>query len=65
MSTFDDYVEKMKKIIMDNRRITIKGVANDFNITIGSWHAIFFNVLGIILMVAKFVPKLSSKQKQR
>ncbi|XP_032690622.1 uncharacterized protein LOC116853602 [Odontomachus brunneus] len=40
-STTDDNVEKVKKMIMNNRRITIREVADDIGIPFGSCQAIF------------------------
>ena len=47
ISTTDENVEKMKEIVMNGRRITIREVADDVNISIGSCHEIFSNVLGM------------------
>ena len=48
-----------------NRRIIVREVAEDLNITIGSCHSIFTNNLGIRQVAAKFVPKLLNfDQKQ-
>jgi len=57
-STIDDNVEKVKKMIIDNRRIIIREVADDVGISFGSCQAIFSNVLGMKRVAAKFVPKL-------
>lgn len=56
-STIDDNIEKIKKMIIDNRRITIREIA-DVGISFGSCQAIFSNVLGMKRVAAKFVPKL-------
>ncbi|XP_025271347.1 protein GVQW3 [Camponotus floridanus] len=65
-STTDDNVEAVKKIVMENRRITIREVAEDVGILVGSCHAIFLGVLGMQRVAAKFVPKLLNfDQKQR
>ena len=64
-STTDDNVETMKKMIMDNRRITIREVADEVGISFGSCQAIFTDVLGMKRVAAKFVPKLLNfDQKQ-
>ena len=42
-------------MILDNRRITIREVANDVGISFGSCQAIFTNVLGVKLAAAKIV----------
>ena len=53
-------------MVMNDRRITIREVADDVSISIGSCHEIFSNVLGMKRVVAKFVPKLLNfEQKQR
>ena len=43
---------------MENLRITIREVAEDVGISVGSCHVIVSNVLGIKRVVAKLVPKL-------
>ena len=64
-STTDDNVETMKKMIMENRRITIREVADEVGISFGSCQAIFTDVLGMKRVAAKFVPKLLNfDQKQ-
>ncbi|UYV62710.1 hypothetical protein LAZ67_2001663 [Cordylochernes scorpioides] len=52
-------------MILANRRITVREVAEDLNIPIGSCHSIFINDLGMRRVAAKFVPKLlNCDQKQ-
>ena len=46
-STTDENVEKVKEMVMNDRRITIREVADDIGISIGSFHEIFSNVLGM------------------
>ena len=57
-STTDEIFDEMKKIVFVNRRITIKEVAEDLSISIGSFHSIFTNDLGITRVASKLVPKL-------
>ena len=65
-STTDENVEKVKEMVMNDRRITIREVADDVGISIGLCHEIFSNVSGMKRVAAKFVPKLLNfKQKQR
>lgn len=53
-------------MVMKNRRITIREVAEDVGISTGSCHAIFSDVLGMKRVATKFVPKsLNFEQKQR
>ena len=48
----------MKEMVMNERRITIREVADDVGISIGSCHEFFSNVLGMKRVAAKFFPKL-------
>ncbi|XP_046975163.1 protein GVQW3-like [Vanessa cardui] len=65
-STSEENIEAAKKIVLKNRRVTIREVAEDVGISIGSCHTIFSEVLGMKRVAAKFVPKLLNfKQKQR
>ena len=54
----DKNIEAMKKMIVDNRRITIREVADDIGKSFGSYQAIFTDVLGMKRAAAKIVPKL-------
>ena len=61
-TSHDENVEKVKEMVMNDRRITIREVADD----VGSCHEIFSNVLGMKRVAAKFVQKLLNfEQKQR
>ena len=51
-------IEAMKKISLDNRRNTIKEVAEDVGISFGSFQATFMYVLGMYRAAVKIVPKL-------
>ena len=46
-STTDKNIDEVKKIVLTNRRITVREVVEDLNISIGSCHTIFTNNLGI------------------
>ena len=46
-STTDENIEAVKKMILDNRRITIREVADDVGISFGSYQAMFIDVLGV------------------
>ena len=48
----------VKKIILDNLRITIRKIADGFGISFGSHQAIFTDVLGMKRVAVKIVPKL-------
>ena len=65
-STTDENIEAVKKIILNNHRITIREVADDGGIPFGSCQAIFTDVLGMKSAAARIVLKLPNfKQKQR
>ena len=54
----------MKKMILDNQRITIREVADNVGISFGSCQAIFTDILGMKRVEAKIVSKLLNfKQK--
>ncbi|UYV84344.1 hypothetical protein LAZ67_X001901, partial [Cordylochernes scorpioides] len=64
-STTDEKINEVEKMILANRRITVREVAEDLNISIGSCHSIFINDLVMRRVAAKFVTKLlNCDQKQ-
>ena len=54
----DENIEAMKKMILNNRRITTGKVTDDVGISLDLCQAIFTDVLGMKRATAKFVPKL-------
>ena len=65
-STTDENIEAVRKMILDNRRITLRAFADDVGLSFSSCQAIFMDVLGIKRATGKIVPKLLNfKQKQR
>ncbi|UYV61411.1 hypothetical protein LAZ67_1004761 [Cordylochernes scorpioides] len=64
-STTDEKINEVEKMILANRRITVREVAEDLNISIGSCHPIFINDLGMRRVAAKFVPKLLNCDKKQ
>ena len=64
-STTDENIEAVKKLILDNRLITIRVVTDDVGISYGSCQANFTVVLGMECAAAKIFPKLLNfEQKQ-
>ncbi|UYV71883.1 hypothetical protein LAZ67_9000872 [Cordylochernes scorpioides] len=64
-STTDEKINEVEKMILTNRRITVREVSEDLSISIGSCHSNFINDLGMRRVAAKFVPKLlNCDQKQ-
>ena len=57
-SITDENFETVKKMILNNRRVTIREVADDVGILFASCQGIFTDVLGIKHEAAKIVPKL-------
>ena len=57
-STTNENSEAVKKIVMENHRITITEVAGNVVISVGSCHAIFSDILGLKRVAAKLVLKL-------
>ena len=65
-STTNENTKAVKKIVMENRRITIREVAEDVGISVGSCHAVFSDIFCLKHVAAKFVPKLlNCDQKTR
>ena len=65
MSTTDENIEVVKKMILNDLRIIIKEVTDDVGISFGSCQAIFTHVLGMKRLATKIGPKLLNfKQKQ-
>ena len=58
-------IEAMKKMILDNRQISIREVADDVGISFGSCQAIFTDVLGKKLVATKIIPKLLNFEQQQ
>ena len=56
--TTDEHIEAVKKMILNNRRITIREVADDVGILFGLCKAIFTDVLGMKRSAAKIPSKL-------
>ena len=61
-STTDEKIEAVKKIILNNRRITIREVADNVGIPFGSCQAIFTDVLGMKRTATEIVPKLHRRR---
>jgi histone-lysine N-methyltransferase SETMAR len=55
-----DVINKVRSLIMEYRRLTVREIANDNGISDGSAHAILTDDLGMRKVPAKFVPKLLS-----
>lgn len=59
-------IEQVRTLVMEDRRITVRELANEIGVSIGSVHSIFTEDLGMRRVSAKFVPKLlTMEQKKR
>ena len=56
-SVNDDNIEKVKKIVLENRRVGIREVAEALNISYGSTQHIVVHVLSIKRVATRLVPK--------
>jgi len=64
-STNDDHVERVRAVIRGNRRLTVREVADEVHISIGSCHQIFTEKIQMRRVSAKFVPRsLTDGQKE-
>ena len=63
-SITDENIEAVKKMILYNRRITIRERANDVGISFDLCQAIFMDVLGMKCSAAKIVSKLQNFEQK-
>jgi len=54
----DDHVERVRAVIRGNRPLTVREVADEVAISIGSCHQIFTEKLQMSRVSTKFVPRL-------
>ena len=57
-STNNHHIERVRAVIRGNRRLTVREVADEVGISIGSCHQIFTEKLQLRRVCAKFVPRL-------
>lgn len=64
-STTDDNINKIKKLVLQNRRFSVRELASELSIDKMSVHNILVNILGIKRIAARLVPKkLNFLQKE-
>jgi histone-lysine N-methyltransferase SETMAR len=56
--TNDDHVERIRAVIRGNRRLTVRKIAEEVGISIGSCHQVFTEKLQMRRASAKYVPRL-------
>lgn len=63
-STDDRHVERVREVIRGNRRLTVREVADEVCISVGSCHAILTEKLEMRRVCAKFVPRLLTNEQK-
>jgi AraC-like DNA-binding protein len=58
-------IENERSLILDDRRLTAREIAGEVGISIGSAHSTLTEDLHMCRVVAKFVPKLLSQERQQ
>ena len=58
-------INKVNDLIQDDRRLTVREIGDELNISKDSAHAILTQDLGMHRVAAKFVPRLLSQEQQR
>jgi hypothetical protein len=65
-STDDQHVAQVRSVIRSNRRLTVREVAEECDISLGSCHNILTEKLGMHLVATTFVPRLlTDEQKEQ
>jgi len=60
----DDHVERVHAVIRGDRRLTLREVADEVGISIGSCHRILTEKLQMLRVSAKFVPRLLTDDQE-
>ena len=64
-STGDDHIEKVRSVIRENRRLTVREVSEELGICKSSCHTILTEKLKMYRAAAKFVPRLLTEQQKQ
>jgi len=65
-SKTDENINKLREMLINNRKLTIKELVEDLNIAYGSIQVIVVNGLGLRRVAAKLIPKeLNAKKGPR
>ena len=65
-STNDAHINLVNNLVRANRRFTVREIAEEANISVGSCHSILREILGMARVASKFVPRiLTDEQKER
>jgi len=63
-SSGDDHIEKVRSVIRENRRLTIREVSQEVGICKSSCHTILTEKLKMNRVAAKFVPRLLTEEQK-
>jgi len=61
----DDHIEKVRSVICENRRLTIREVSEEVGICKSSCHTILTEKLKMRCVAAKFVPRLLTEEQKQ
>src|SRR5215469_10129469 len=64
-STGDDHIEKVRSVIRENRRLTVREVFEEVGICKSSCHTILTEKLKMHRVAAKFVPRLLTEEQKQ
>jgi len=64
-STGDDRIEKVRSVIRENRRLTIREVSEEVGICKSTCHTILTEKLKMHRVAAKFVPRLLTEEQKQ
>jgi len=64
-STSDDHIEKVRSLLRENRRLTIREVSEEVGICKSSCHTILTAKLKMHRVAAKFVPRLLTEEQKQ
>ena len=65
MSTNDQNIDKIKKLVLENRHMSLRELAQETNISLKSVHNIMTGILGMERITARLIPKgLNFVQKE-
>ena len=63
-STDAVHVAQVRAVVRSNRRLTVREIAEECNISVGSCHAILTEKLEMHRVAAKFVPRLLTEDQR-
>jgi hypothetical protein len=61
----DAHIAQVREIVRSNRRLTVREIAEECNISTGSCHDILTTKLEMHRAVSKFIPRLTQDHRER